>query len=31
MFHASHHWAFGALYHDREQQHSTEFTVRYYY
>jgi hypothetical protein len=31
MFHASDHWAVGALYHDREGQAATEFTVRYYY
>jgi hypothetical protein len=31
MFHASEKWAFGALYHRREQKNSTEFTVRYYY
>lgn len=31
MFHATDKWAFGALYHDRERQRSTEFTVRYYY
>ena len=31
MFHATDHWAFGALYHDREGQAGTEFTVRYYY
>ena len=31
MFHANHNWAFGALYHERDDQHSTEFTVRYYY
>jgi hypothetical protein len=31
MFHANAKWAFGALYHRREQKNSTEFTVRYYY
>jgi hypothetical protein len=31
MFHANDKWAFGVLYHDREQKPSTEFTVRYYY
>jgi len=31
MFHATPKWAFGALYHRREQRNSTEFTVRYYY
>jgi hypothetical protein len=31
MFHATPKWAFGALYHRREQKDSTEFTVRYYY
>lgn len=31
MFHATPKWAFGALYHRREDRNATEFTVRYYY
>ena len=31
MFHANDKWALGVLYHDRDEQASTEFTVRYYY
>lgn len=31
IFHANDKWALGVLYRDREEQHSTEFTVRYYY
>ena len=31
LLHANRHWAVGALYHDREGERTTEFTVRYYY
>ena len=31
IFHANDQWAFGVLYHDRDDRHSTELTVRYYY
>jgi hypothetical protein len=31
MFHANADWAFGALYHRRDQRSSSEVTLRYYY
>ena len=31
LFHPNDRWAVGALYHDRDDARSTEFTLRYYY